>query len=231
MFTLNSGVTLILDENITLVGRSANNASLVFLRSGSSLIMNDKANIIGNNAGFNAGGGVYVSYSSIFTMNDGKIFGNTSMYERWVTNAGGGGVFVNGTFNMKGGEISGNTATNGGGVFVNNGIFTMSSGKIINNTATDAGGGVFVYDRAFTMNGGLISGNTSTSMGGGVFVNNPLGVGGTFTKSGGGTITGYNAINEPNGNIAGGGINGGNAIFYGSGMRSIDSTVGPTVNL
>jgi hypothetical protein len=47
MFTVNSSVTLTLDENITLVGMSQNNNALVFV-SGGNLIMNDGAKIIGN---------------------------------------------------------------------------------------------------------------------------------------------------------------------------------------
>ena len=91
----------------------------------------------------------------------------------------GGGVFVNGTFAMSGGNIVGNMSTdNGGGVYVDiNGTFTLSGGSIAGNTCTYSGGGVFVKG-TFTMSGGSIAGNTCSS-GGGVFVK------GTFTLSGG----------------------------------------------
>lgn len=57
-------------------------------------------------------------------MNDGVISKNTAKGE----SAGGGGVFVDGTFTMNGGTISGNnTPKSGGGVFVSNGTFTKSN--------------------------------------------------------------------------------------------------------
>jgi hypothetical protein len=92
---------------------------------------------------------------------------------------------------MSGGEISGNTTSSyGGGVYVGSGTFTMNGGEISGNTTSTAsiygGGGVYVSSGTCTMNGGEISGNTTSSYGGGVSV-----VGGTFTKTGGGTIYGY----------------------------------------
>ena len=80
--------------------------------------------ISGNKAAF--GGGVFTSGSAIFTMNGGKIRGNT-------TTSSGGGVYINGTnpFIMTGGEISGNTASSGNGVRINtNGIFDQFGGVV-----------------------------------------------------------------------------------------------------
>ena len=90
-----------------------------------------------------------------------------------TTNAYGGGVYVEGScsFTMTGGEISGNTATYGGGVYVNNnGSFTMTGGEISGNTATTYGGGVNLNGQysSFIMTGGGITGNTATTYGGGV---------------------------------------------------------------
>ena len=78
-------------------------------------------------------------------MNDGIIRNNTA------TSQGGGGVHVSrGTFRMRGGEISGNTAPEGGGVYVYYnisdscyGLFDMSGGKISGNSSTSYGGGVY----------------------------------------------------------------------------------------
>jgi hypothetical protein len=103
------------------------------------------------------------------------------------TPVGGGGVRVHrGTFTMSGGEISDNSSTYGsGGVEVYNGTFTMNAGEISSNT----GGGVYVYG-TFTMDGGEISGNISSSnIGAGVYVYN-----GTFTMSGGARVSGDNPI-------------------------------------
>jgi len=110
----------------------------------------------------------------------------------------GGGVVINsgGTFNMTGGTISGNTTgNNGGGVSINSGgTFTMSGGTISGNTAKNNGGGVIVLGNGnFTMSGGTISGNTAESNAGGV------GVDGTFNMTGG-------TISNNSSSIDGGGV-------------------------
>jgi hypothetical protein len=199
-------------ENITLEGRTGNNAPLVEVNNYASLTMEDGAAIQGNinsssggggvyvvgNNGSRAsftmnggtisdntgygGGGVYVDSYGFFTMNDGTISGNT-------TSGGyGGGVYTYGTFTMNGGTISGNTASGGygGGVYVFS-RFTMAGGEIRDNTAT-TGGGVYVSGTTSTMNDGIISGNTATGPGGGggVYVADPS----TFTKTGPSVIYG-----------------------------------------
>ena len=139
------------------------------------------------------------SFGGTFNMYDGKITANTQQ-----------GVCINveSKFNMSGGEISGNKATNGGGVYINcanskygGTEFTMSGGKISGNKATN-GGGVYVWgdsthEPKFTMSGGEISGNEADT-GGGVYV----GSYGTFTMSGG-EITGNNTADnsKTNGNV------------------------------
>lgn len=182
LFTVEYGVTLVLDNNITLEGRNENNAALISIYNGGKLIMNTGAKITGNSnisilGGH--GGGVEVRWGAIFIMRGGSISGNTA------TAGGGVLVFNTGRFEMSGGEISSNTANgNGGGVsvFPNNAIFTISGGKIFNNTATNAGGGVMVNNGAiFEMSDGEISGNIANGNGGGVFVNSS----GTFRISGG----------------------------------------------
>ncbi len=123
-----------------------------------------------------------------FTLTDCKGTGK-------ITHASGGtgcGVYISGgTFNMYGGSITGNTATDGrgrgGGVYVTSGgAFKMFGGSITGNKATD-GGGVYKIgsNSTFTMTGGSITGNTADDSGG-VYVN-----GGSFTMSGG-SITGNN---------------------------------------
>ena len=133
-----------------------------------------------------------------FTLTDCKGTGK-------ITHASGGtgcGVYINGgTFNMYGGSITGNTATDGkgrgGGVYVTSGgAFKMFGGSITGNKATD-GGGVYMIgsNSKFTMKGGSITGNTADGNGGGVYVN-----GGTFEMSGSAGITGNKA------DSAGGGV-------------------------
>jgi hypothetical protein len=176
LFTVNTGVTLTLDDKITLNGRVDNSAPLLRINNGGFLIMNMGSKISNNtSSSYSAGGGgVYVDGYGTFTMKGGEI-GNTAS-----TYYGGGGVYVaiNGAFIMENGEISGNTA----GVFVG-GTFTMEGGEISGNTTSTYGGGVSVGGYGtFTMKGGEISGNTaSTYYGGGVYV----AIYGTFTMEGG----------------------------------------------
>jgi hypothetical protein len=156
LFTVGSGVTLILENNITLQGRSDNTASLVRVNNG-TLEMRSGSKISDNTSSY--GGGVYVN--GAFTMNGGEISGNTAS-----SGNGGGVYFAYGRFTMSGGTISGNTASsgNGGGVYVN-GTFTMSGGEISDNTAS-SGGGVFVSsDGTFTkQTGGVIYGSNGGNL-------------------------------------------------------------------
>jgi hypothetical protein len=143
IFTIKQGVTLTLDNNLTLQGRTDNTASLVQVNSKGTLVMNIGSKITGNTASY--GGGVYVSRTSNYYDPDE----------------------IDGRFTMDGGEISRNTASNGGGVSVAHGTFTMSNGEISGNSAS-SGGGVYVSSGTFTMDGGEISGNSASSNGGGV---------------------------------------------------------------
>jgi len=104
-----------------------------------------------------------------------------------------GGVYIadGGHFSMEGGKITGNSASVSGGVGVANGIFIMTGGEITGNTSS-YGGGVYMSNGIFEMEGGKISGNTANTTnydgGGGVYVSNA-----TFTMKGG-EIFGNTAI-------------------------------------
>jgi hypothetical protein len=221
LFTTNTGVTLTLDDKITLVGRSTNVTSLVIVNGG-TLVMKDGAKICGNaNTRYGSfGGGVSISSYGIFTMDGGEISGNSASSDSDSDSLSfGGGVYSSGSFTMSGGTISGNTATvsnysYGGGVY-SSGTFTMSGGTISDNTATapnySYGGGGVYSSGTFTMSGGTISGNTATatssssSYGGGVSISAYS----TFAMSGG-TISGNTANN-------GGGVYSRSATFTMSG--------------
>jgi len=162
LFSVSSGVTLILDKNLTLRGHSGNNSQLVYVNGG-TLVMREGSVITGNTSSYGDGGGVYVGSSGTFTMSGGEISGNSSR-----------GVYVDGgTFTMSGGEISGNTSSSyGGGVYVNGGTFTMSGGEISGNTAA-YGGGVYVDGGTFTKSGGgTITGYASDTVNGNVVKQN-----------------------------------------------------------
>jgi uncharacterized repeat protein (TIGR02543 family) len=148
LFTVGSGITLTLDNNITLQGRENNTASLILVNNGGALVMNTGSKISGNTNAFDMGGGVYVD-GGTFTMNGGTISGNSA--------SNGGGVVVRdtGTFiKQSGGVIYGSNAngtlknaTSQGDVYGHAVCVVADSlpGKIRNTTA---GAGV-------TLNSGL----------------------------------------------------------------------------
>lgn len=111
----------------------------------------------------NTGYGVSVGLCE-FVMEGGSIEGNSSNFQ----NPSGGGVYVQGSFTMKGGRIAGNIANTGGGVSIS------SSGQ-------------------FIMEGGLIEGNTAESLlGSGVYFGS--GSGGDFTMSGSAVVAPDNDV-------------------------------------
>ena len=146
-----------------ITGNTATNTGggVYAARTGSKITMSGNARIADNEVtdSDGKGGGVYVGTAVTFTMDGGSITGNKA------SSGNGGGVYVNGTFNMSGGTIENNTATvysgeaygDGGGVYVNGGTFTMTGGGITNNTATSRfGGGVCVGENAaFTVSGNV----------------------------------------------------------------------------
>jgi len=142
MFIIYSGVTLILGNNITLQGRSANSGgggSLVMVNSGGTLQMNAGSKITDNKntARLPYGGGVYVSAGGSFTMAGGEISDNSVTAS--ISAGYGGGVYVNGSFTMTGGTITNNSAThNGGGVYINtSGAFSKTGSSTITGYSSD----------------------------------------------------------------------------------------------
>jgi parallel beta-helix repeat protein len=165
---------------------------------------------IARDGSFASAGGVYAYGSGIvFTMLDGKIYGNKSK-------TGGGGLYVvfGARFTMKGGEIYGNETNivewgnnsqrneyGGGGVMLYQTVFEMEGGKIYSNIARQ-GGGVMVYDTTFNMTKGEITGNSASNNGGGVYLyggtltGNPQ-ISGTNPGTGKGWIHGNTATQNP----------------------------------
>jgi hypothetical protein len=122
---------------------------------------------ISNNTATQSGGGGINAWSEftgvVLTINGGTISNNTSLLGE-----GGGVSMGRGTFNMRGGTISGNSAPNGGGVvFWNGGGLQISNGTIYGtngganaNTATSTGAAVHVIDGGVMY--GTFVGNTFT---------------------------------------------------------------------
>jgi len=112
------------------------------------------------------GGGVYVNQAT-FTMNGGKITGNTASdsFMFGVSSASGGGVYVNGItgypayFTMTGGEISGNS--------VSASLLFRGGGVQVGDSSTSSSTGTF-----FTKTGGIITGYTDDTVTGNVVKNN-----------------------------------------------------------
>jgi hypothetical protein len=220
---IGSGVTLILDDNITLKGET-HEFTFVKIGSGGTLVMNDGSAIIG----------VTNKYNS---PNSPKILG--------------AGVYVDdgGTFIMKGGTISGNTiqprpltvqeveqAKRAYAVGYSIGAGSKKGAEKAEEKFSNIGirlGGAGVY-----VSGGVVESIYSTP---GPFSKKPT-PSGTFIKTGG-TITGYssdpengNAVRDDKGNV----LNGfGHAMSFGVPTYAsedkepitIDTTIGPEITI
>jgi len=224
MFTVRKEVTLVLENNITLMGHSGNNDRMVNVENGGLKIKTGAA-IIGNEGGGIGGNGN-------FEMSGGTISGNGRRQY-----CSGGGINFNGTFAMNGGAISGNMASQGGGIYsAGRGTVTMTGGIISGNTASQGGGlcliGQGVYGcGTLNMRGGTITGNTASEYGGGIF-SGGIFISDNLTKTGG-TITGYK--NDPNGNAVrdedGTVLSRRGHAIYSDENRRKETTIGPSANI
>jgi uncharacterized repeat protein (TIGR02543 family) len=236
LFRVSAG-ELVLDNNITLVGSSSNNASLVRVEGSSAILTMKVGAMIKDNKSSGGGGGVYVNNGGSFTLDGGEISGNYAALD-------GGGVWVgvSSSFTMITGKISGNhvetTGYNlyGGGVVVF-GSFIMEGGEISDNyvlstSNVTSGGGVAVLNNnaSFIMSDGTISGNYA-NRGGGVYVNGS----GSFSKTGDSVICGDDDGDPENGNptdnTATYGDTYGHAVYYTSGPRYRDKTLNSGDNI
>jgi len=190
-----AGYTLDVNKTITLTSSPGDTHKLTMasaerhftVKGGTTLVLMDIILEGGNSTGFS--GGIEVESAGTLIMELGAVIQKCSARD-------GGGVYNNGTFTMKGGDIKDNNALGniggpgggyGGGVFnYESATFVMEAGKISGNNARLYGGGVENYG-TFTMDRGTITGNSVPSEGAGVHNH------GTFTMNGG-EITGHNAI-------------------------------------
>jgi hypothetical protein len=165
---VNTGGTLFLEDGAVIRDNTNTNTSATsgggggVRVNGGTFIMSDGA-ISGNTAEF-SGGGVFVDGGSAYVGGNAVIENNTGGF------SGGGGVVIrtNGTFTLGGNAvIRGNTTTawDSGGVGVWNGTFNMQGGTICGNSVTGdegLGGGVYVEALSsgeFTKTGGVIYGS------------------------------------------------------------------------
>jgi hypothetical protein len=238
LFTVYSGVTLILENNITLNGRDSNGSSLIRVNNGGTMIMNG-GKISGNSR---------ISYNST-SHTDLDAAYNLVYYSNYYFC--GGGVYNSGIFIMNGGEISDNTSisstsisgfdyfrsavySRGGGVY-NLGTFIMNNGKILGNTAsaghykTDTSGGGVYNEGIFIMSGGEISNNnaeytydsTGSAVGGGLST-----ASNSTLQVSGGVIYGNNASESQKNTASSNGA--ALFIYYGSSSTQYGIFIGDT---
>ena len=207
-FTMYQNVTSVIDPNHTRHFEISGNSSLsisnivlsrsVASRGGGIRILNQAQNIftmyrgaqITNSAPFasvgqNSRAGAVWIQNGNFYMLGGLINGNTAGYGSAVQ------IYLNGTFTMRAGEISDNTATqssvqSGNGAISTHGTFRLEGGLITNNrnTTSNAGGIHLGETGRMYMSGGTIRDNTATGGGGGVNVSSNS----TFTMTGGAIV-------------------------------------------
>lgn len=141
-------------------------------------ISGNRVNSTNEDLSFDGGGGVYVDlYATLDLSGTARISGNYACaadYKESATFGGGfgGGVYVAGTFDMRGGEICDNFA----------GLANYKNKYGNDDRRGGDGGGVYLYSKSdFSMSGGSIQDNTVDDRGGGVFVR---GYGHTITLSG-----------------------------------------------
>lgn len=141
-------------------------------------ISGNRVNSTNDDLGFDGGGGVYVDlYATLDLSGTARISGNYACavdYKESATFGGGfgGGVYVAGTLDMRGGEICDNFA----------GLANYKNKYGNDDRRGGDGGGVYLYSKSsFSMSGGSIQDNTVDDRGGGVFVR---GYGNTITLSG-----------------------------------------------
>ncbi len=193
----NTAGSYYLTDNVELAAEWEPKSGTVLCLNGKSITLNAEGDVINMSAN-----------GTIFTLYDCQKNGTiTHGKDSNGTTYNGCGVVVGGTFNMYGGNITGNVITagsgNGGGVFVSFGEFNMYDGKITNNSCRSSGGGVYVDCGTFNMFGGEISSNISGESGGGIDVS----YGSTFTMTGGSI-----SQNKAGNGYYGGGID----VSYGS---------------
>lgn len=171
----NTAGSYYLTKDVTLTAGWEPKSGIVLCLNGKSITLNAEGDVIN----MSANGTIFTLYDcqKSGTITHGKDDSTDTTYN-------GCGVVVGGTFNMYGGNITGNVRTgsgNGGGVLVSYGIFNMYDGKITNNSCGSSGGGVYVDRGTFNMSGGEISSNTSGESGGGIELYNKS----DFTMTGG----------------------------------------------
>lgn len=156
--------TVVINEGAVISGNKGEvNCGGIMLVGKESVLDLNGGTITGNSA--KNGGGVLAQTSSTVNFTSGKITGNKA-------SVGGGGMYisVDTKLNMTGGTIDRNDAEgNGGGMLVQRGIAKIKGGTISGNTATTAAGVYFAGAKADIYNIS-ITGNTARKNCGGMML-------------------------------------------------------------
>ena len=203
-FNLHGGS--ITNNTTEVYGKGEGNGGGVYVSGGTFNLYNGGSitnNTATGNASASKGGGVYEGASGAFTMNSGAIIAENEASGK------GGGVYMGASsvkykFQMTGGSITNNTASEGGGVYAgkySTSQFIMTGGSITNNKATNTGG-VYVTKMTFNMSGGTIARNNAENEGGGVYA----GRYGTFIMNAGEITDNEATSTDGNGGSNGGGV-------------------------
>ena len=140
------------------------NGGGVYVGADGVFTMNDSASVDTNETKccnaeiLSRGGGVYVENGGVFTMNDQAAVKDNKASVRYSSSFSdtvfGGGIYVNGTLNLNGGSVTGNTAYLRGG-----GIYVDTKGTVTLGTSTVTVKGNTIHSGDFTDNVYLV-GNT-----------------------------------------------------------------------
>ena len=145
-------------------------------------VLNDQAVLtvnncaVSNNFSDSAGGGIYSSgVSAILTINDSTVTGNLARGLAIGDGGQGGGIYNNGTLEIRGSTVSGNSVTvtppvpgRAGGIF-NSGTAEISNSTISGNMAGNSAGGIH-NGATMTLIDSTVGGNTCVlgGFGGGI---------------------------------------------------------------
>lgn len=173
--TLNPAMgQLVVNRSLTITGPSSapgitisgNNATRVFVVTGSGTTTFNYLKITNGSGSGGQGGGILHNGQTL-NLNNSHVYNNSA------PSYGGGIYSVGNPLNITNSAIT-NNATNypGGGIFLEGGpVSTITNTTIAQNTATYEGGGVFVY-RPTIFRNTTIANNTTGSAGGGIYAGN-----------------------------------------------------------
>ena len=194
-------------ESIILGGYTADQGGVTNLDTTSSLNLYDGITYIGAAAN----NGMAKHNGGVICLTEGtfNMYGGTLIGQ---TAKSGGAVYVGGgTFNLHDGTIQGGSAQFGGSITVSGGTFNMTGGTVtggqtLPGSSSNYGGNMYLYNTVANISSGIVEDGQSTSNGGNIFLN---GAEAKLTVSGDAVIQNGNALysgKSLNNNYGGGNI-------------------------